>query len=223
MRNSRPVRICGYIVLLFATPALVSFGAPRGTLQVGAAKVDITPAPDAALPMAGYAGRAQGFQRIHDHIYARAIVISDGTNQAALLAWELVAMPTHVWEELSQRVGKELGIPPANVIFAAVHDHGAPSLSGNFREPSSPGTIAYTAKVENDAFEAVRQAKANLQPAQFGFGTGMAYVNINIPKKAGGGWATIPTGHPIRRWRFSNLPILPASPLPFSSIILFMQ
>jgi hypothetical protein len=157
----------------------VSFGAPRGTLQVGAAKVDITPAPDAALPMAGYAGRAQGFQRIHDHIYARAIVISDGTNQAALLAWELVAMPTHVWEELSQRVGKELGIPPANVIFAAVHDHGAPSLSGNFREPSSPGTIAYTAKVENDAFEAVRQAKANLQSAQFGFGTGMAYVNIN--------------------------------------------
>jgi hypothetical protein len=43
----------------------------------------------------------------------------------------------------------------------------------------SPGTIAYTAKVEHDAFEAVREAQANLRPAQLGFGTGTAYVNIN--------------------------------------------
>ena len=171
---------------------------------MGAARVDITPAPDAALPMAGYAGRTQGFQRIHDHIYVRAIVLSDGSNQAAVLAWELVAMPTHVWEELSQRVSKELGIPAENLILAAVHDHSAPSLVGMFGPPPtpgapadattaerapSPGTIAYTTKVENDAFEAVRQAKVNLQPAQFGFGTGKADVNINrrefFPKE---GW-----------------------------------
>ena len=180
----------------------VSLGAPRGTLQVGAARVDITPAADAALPMGGYAGRTQGFQRIHDHMFARAIVISDGTHQAALLAWELVGIPTHVWDELSQRVSKELGIPAENVIFAAVHDHSAPILAGMFGRPPAPGaaanpnfkppsaaTIAYTTKVENDAFEALRQAKANLQPAQFGFGTGKAYVNINrrelFPKE---GW-----------------------------------
>jgi hypothetical protein len=144
--------------------------------------------------MAGYAGRTQGFQRIHDHIYVRAIVLSDGTSQAVLLAWELIGMPTHVWEELSQRITKELGIPADNLLLVAVHDHGAPSLAGMFgRSPApgapgganpagrtpSPATIAYTIKVENDAFEAVRQAKANLQPAQFGFGTGKAYVNIN--------------------------------------------
>jgi hypothetical protein len=52
-----------------------------------------------------------------------------------------------------------------------------------------PQTVAYTAKVEDDALEAVRRAKASLQPAQFGFGTGRAYVNINrrefFPQK---GW-----------------------------------
>ena len=179
---------------MLATSTSALFGAPSGALQVGAARVDITPAPDAALPMAGYAGRTQGFQRIHDHIYVRAIVIGDGTHQAALLAWELIGMPTPVWEELSQRVSTELGIPQDNLIFAAVHDHSAPSLVGMFGRPPvpgapagatpeagapSPGTIAYTTKVENDAFEAVRRAKANLQPSQFGFGTGTAYVNIN--------------------------------------------
>ena len=180
----------------------MSLGGPGGTLQVGAAKVDITPAADAALPMGGYAGRASGFQRIHDHIYTRAIVISDGSQQAALLALELVGLPTPVWEEVSARVAKELGIPSDNVIFAAVHDHSAPTLAGgyggtprpgepanpNFRPPSA-ASLAYTTKVENDMFEAVRQAKANLQPAKVGFGTGKAYVNVNrrewFPQK---GW-----------------------------------
>lgn len=141
--------------------------------------MDITPVPGAALPMSGYGNRTQGFQRIHDHIYVRAIVLSDGSSQAALIAWELIAVPTQVWAELSQRITKELGIPAENLLLAAVHDHGAPSLTGLDEGPPSSGTIAYTAKVEKDAFEAVRQAKANLQPAQFGFGTGNAYVNIN--------------------------------------------
>ena len=191
MRDPKRFQKCAGVVLFLAASA---FGAPRGYLQVGAARVDITPAPDAALPMSGYASRTQGFQRIHDHIYVRAIVLSDGASQAALVAWELIGVPNHVWEELSQRIAKELGIPQDNLLLAAVHDHGAPSLAGMYGHSPSPGahgqtnpageessaaTIAYTTKVENDAFEAVRRAKANLRPAQFGFGTGKAYVNVN--------------------------------------------
>ena len=180
MTNLRRLRTCGAVVLLITASALVSPGAPRGPLQVGAAKVDITPAPDAALPMSGYAGRTQGFQRIHDHIYVRAILLSDGASQAVLLAWELIGVPNHVWEELSQRIAKEWAIPADHLLLAAVHDHSAPSPAGMYGgSPTSAATIAYTSKVENDAFEAVRRAKANLQPAQFGFGTGKAYVNIN--------------------------------------------
>ena len=180
MGNARPFRICVCLVVLLATSCLVSFGASRGALQVGAARVDITPAPDAALPMSGYGGRTQGFQRIHDHIYVRAIVVSDGTSQAALVAWELIGVPNPVWGELSQRIAKELAIPADHLLLAAVHDHSAPSPANMYgKTPPSDPTIAYTARLENDAFEAVRQAKANLQPAQFGFGTGKAYVNIN--------------------------------------------
>jgi hypothetical protein len=142
--------------------------------------------------MSGYAGRTQGFQRIHDHIYVRAIVLSDGTNSAAFLVWELIGVPTPVWEELSQRIAKEAGIPVENLLLAAVHDHGAPALAGMYgREATNPlpQTVAYTARVEDDAVDAVRRAKSNLQPAQVGFGTGKAYVNINrreyFPQK---GW-----------------------------------
>jgi neutral ceramidase len=178
MRDLFSLRSWSCVVILIGACALAASGAQQGTLSVGAARVDITPPAEAALPMSGYGGRKQGFKGIHDHIYVRAIVLSEGTNNAAILAWELIGMPTAVWHDLSQRISKQLGIPADNLILAAEHVHSAPSVAGAYVK-GSPATIAYTAKLEDQAFEAVRQAKANLQPARFGFGTGTAYVNIN--------------------------------------------
>ena len=190
MQRLFSIRRWGPVGVFIAAWALVSFGAQPGTLSVGAARVDITPPANAALPMSGYGGRKQGFQGIHDHIYARAIVLSDGADSAAILAWELIGMPDGVWRQVSQRVSKQLGIPVENVILAGEHVHSAPSVAGAY-EKGSPATIAYTAKLEDEAFAAVSQAKANLQPARFGFGTGKAYVNINRREfypKAGWWW-----------------------------------
>ena len=52
-------------VFILITPAY----AQPGTLQVGAARIDITPAPDADLPMSGYAGRQDGFKGILDLLF----------------------------------------------------------------------------------------------------------------------------------------------------------
>src|SRR5947207_15886688 len=77
-------------ILLIGASFLPGFAAESGRLQAGAAKIDITPAVDAALPMSGYADRKEGFKGIHDHIYTRAIVFGDGTRVAAVVAWELI-------------------------------------------------------------------------------------------------------------------------------------
>jgi neutral ceramidase len=148
--------------------------ADGGALRAGAARVDITPPADAALPMSGYGNRTQGFKGIHDNIFVRAIVLDDGTTQVALIAWELLYVPDFVWSDVSSQIAADLGIRPENILFAAVHDHGAPTLA------TTPATTAdYTKKVESLAVEAVRLAKARLQPARFGIGTGAAYLNIN--------------------------------------------
>src|SRR4051794_27011034 len=158
-------------MLLLAIPA-------SAALRAGAARVDITPAPDAALPMSGYANRTQGFKGIHDPIYVRAIVLDDGTTQAAIVAWELIFVPDAVWAELSPRIAAETGIRVENVIVAAVHDHGAPTPAGE-----------YAKTVQDKAIEAIRLAKSRLQPAKAGYGTGSAYVNVNRremgPKEVG--------------------------------------
>jgi neutral ceramidase len=163
---------------LFVCSVLPAFAAETGTLQAGAAKVDITPAADAAIPMSGYANRTGGFQGIHDPIYARAIVLSDGTRQAAIVSWELIGVPTPVWEEVSRRVASDTGIPSDYFLLTAVHDHSAPAPYGMYGN-DSPKSAAYTKQLEDLTIEAVRRAKQNLQPAKIGIGTGKTYVNIN--------------------------------------------
>lgn len=178
MNNVSYIRIAGCLIVALGTSAPTVWGAGRGPLRVGAARVDITPAADAGLPMAGYAGRTEGFKGIHDHIYVRAIVLDDGTTQAALMAWELVSVPNGVWADVSQRISNDLGIRPENLVLAAVHDHGAPSI-GFGAAPGVTNVGSYRKKVEDAAVEAVRRAKEHLQPARYGLGTGTAYVNIN--------------------------------------------
>lgn len=170
--------LCG--LLLCAAVARCEF-------RAGASRVVITPPADAALPMSGYASRTQGFSGIHDDIHVRAIVVDDGSTQAALVAWELIFVPNAVWAETSQRIAAETGIRPENLLLAAVHDHGAPSLSGS--GTPSPGTVDYTKRVQEAAVQAVREAQSRLRPARYGFGTGTAHVNVNRREYAAGrGW-----------------------------------
>ena len=165
-------------VLLAMASLPLALRAESAGLQAGAAKVDITPSADAALPMSGYADRKEGFKGIHDHIYTRAIVFGDGTRVAAVVAWELIGVPDAVWAELSQRIARETGVPAEYLLLCAVHDHSAPAPFGMYGN-DSPKSAAYTKQVEDATVEAIRKAKENLQPAKIGIGTGRAYVNIN--------------------------------------------
>jgi neutral ceramidase len=170
-------------VLLLSGLSLASLRtAESGPLRAGAARIDITPAADAALPMAGYASRKQGFKGIHDHVYVRAIVLDDGTAQAALVAWESLFVPDAIWAETSRRIAAETGIRPENLLLSAVHDHGAPTLTGS---EGSASQRAYTSSVQDAAVEAVRRAKAQLQRARFGIGTAKAYANVNRRELSG--------------------------------------
>jgi neutral ceramidase len=187
----KSIRICGLVACVLGLAATLSLSlhvAQAGTLQAGAAKVDITPAADAALPMSGYASRKEGFKGIHDHIYVRAIVLSDGTRLGALVSWDLIGVPDRTWEEVSQRVAREAGIPAEHLLLTAVHDHSAPAPFGLYGN-DSPKSAIYMKKVEDATVEAILKAKAHLQPAKIGMGTGKAYVNINRREySAESGW-----------------------------------
>ena len=166
--------------------------AQAGSLRAGAFTVDITPAPDAALPLSGYGSRTEGFKGIHDNLHVRAIVLDDGSTAAALVACEVIGISAALWEKVAGRVAAETKIPRDNVMLASVHTHAAPAI-GTYNEPAE-GEAArkraeYVQRLEDAVLTAVRRAQASLEPARVGFGTGKANVNTNRRARDGsGGW-----------------------------------
>jgi hypothetical protein len=161
-----------YQIALLATFLIGSsaFGAvaERGRLQAGAARVDITPPVNPAYPPSG--------KYEHEHLYIRAIVLDNGLTRAALLNADLGNMPEDVWTNASKQIAEELKCPVENIIMSATHTH-----SGVAAGPPPPGPppALPTAPLVTAMLDAVRQAKAKLQPALVGFGTGFSYLNVN--------------------------------------------
>lgn len=188
-----------WIVLFLAgiaqvwTPPIAAAAAPSaGVFRAGAARVDITPAPDAALPMSGYSSRVDGFKGIRDKLHVRSIIVDDGAKQAALIGVELVGISHPLWERFTGRIARESGIPAENILLCAVHTHAAPAI-GTYNERATPEVTArreaYVQKLEDALVAVVQQAKAALQPARIGYGTGQARVNMNRRARNGeGGW-----------------------------------
>ena len=127
-----------------------------GAMRAGAARVDITPAPD-ALP--------QNYIGINDRVFARAIVVANGATKAAMVTVDIGGMSDEIWTAVKTRAERELNIPADQLILTATHTHSVPRLSGE--------------TFENQVFQAIADANARLEPAQMDYGTGVSYININ--------------------------------------------
>jgi Neutral/alkaline non-lysosomal ceramidase, N-terminal len=180
------------VLVLLAIAAPVRTLAPATGLRAGAARLTITPAPDAALPMSGYAGRTDGFKGIHDDLHVRAIVLDDGNQQAAIVACEVIGISAALWDRIVARVTRDTAISREHIMLAAVHTHAAPAI-GTYDEPAEGDAARrraeYIQTLEDAVSNAVQQAKGKLQPARMGFGTGKVNVNMNRRAPDGdGGW-----------------------------------
>ena len=156
-----------------------AFGAEMmGPLRAGAARVDISP-PNDMFPMRG----GQVFAGVHDPLYARALVLDNGSSKVALISVDTASLPDSA--ELVKAVSAELGIPPSHLSLCATHDHNSPTFGGGGRG-GSYDPARYNAILHRGVVEAARQANASLQPARIGFGTGKAYINTNRDEKIDG-------------------------------------
>ena len=136
--------------------------------RAGAAKVDITPAPN-ELP--------SSYEGVHDRIYSRAIVVDNGTTGAVLITVDVGGLSEDTWRTVTQRIEKELGIPAANVLITATHTHSSPRRQG--------------AGLDDLIFASAKQARSAMRPARIGYGTGVSFININrnlIDRKTHGWW-----------------------------------
>jgi hypothetical protein len=150
--------------------------AEPSTYRVGAAVEVITPKLAADAPpiwLAGY-GPGRQAEKIHDDIYARAIVIHDGKFGIAIVALDLVGFFNDEVVRIRKQVADLKLDPPIDyILVSSTHTHAGPDTVGIWGPIGRTGIIpGHLKMIREKAVEAIRKAHesaktAKLRIAQF--------------------------------------------------------
>ncbi|NID13264.1 neutral/alkaline non-lysosomal ceramidase N-terminal domain-containing protein [Fibrivirga algicola] len=157
--------------------ALPGLPAPKTALRAGWAKANLTTA--FTTPTGGYGvRRGKHWTTVADSVWVRALVFDNGNGPVALVASDLLITPPTVSEQLRKRL-PEIGMTWESVYFGAIHSHNslggwAPGLVGNLFSGSYDQRVVD--HITNTILAALKQAKADLQPAEVG------YQQVNAPE-----------------------------------------
>ena len=195
LRNVAAPKVFSSISRTFTVPALVSAlavaaclvaagGATAQAAQFRASvvKVDITPSSSKWL--LGYQTRQS--TGVHDRLYHRVVALDDGQTQFFLVSSDLCEFAPAVYDEFATQLKRETGIAPVQVWWTVTHTHSGPEVG----PPGVDDLVMperhthawdkeYTAWVEKALIDAIKEARAKLEPARLVVGTGFSTANIN--------------------------------------------
>lgn len=134
--------------------------------RAGAATTKITPALGVSLE--GYFMKLGPVAAVHDDLYARAVVLDDGSERVALCVCDMTVVPGEFFDRAKQIVHNKTGLSPDRMLMSSTHTHAAPRVGLGQEEIDKQ---FYEMLVQQIA-AAVIQATEQLAPAKIGWGFG---------------------------------------------------
>lgn len=143
-------------------------------LTAGAARIDITPPLEFASPLGGYGERmSRPAEGIHDRVFAKALVLSDGAHKFALVTIDIVGLPPPVKPAVAERLA-ECGWSARQLLLLPSHSH--TSIEMNAINPANTFDVPQIGIYNPRVFEfvidrlaqVVRDAEHELQPVVIG-------------------------------------------------------
>ncbi|MFC1960663.1 neutral/alkaline non-lysosomal ceramidase N-terminal domain-containing protein [Chloroflexota bacterium] len=147
-------------------------------LQIGAAKVRLP--MKIGQTMAGYMRRADGAIGLHDDLFVRALIATDGQEQVCLLVLDTLFVNAAFVSSVRQKISAISQMHPKSIMVTATHTHSAPAGIAQFTLDSSSesylGTYNpdFAADTQSAVVDAAKEAIANLIPVRMYTGTGQA-------------------------------------------------
>lgn len=179
-------------ILITSTDNADLYASPKKTLSVGMAKINTT--PEIPIPMSGYGGRKGPFQGVHDDLFARTLVFSDGENKAALIAVDISGFSHNLWDEITSEISEETGIFKENILLSGTHTHDGPTTRGYEQIPGraydqthDPNVAVYVKSLKEKLVNVVKDADRNIRPVRVGAGKGICLMNVNRRAEDGKG------------------------------------
>ena len=144
-------------------------------VQLGTASINIT--PSIGTWMGGYGARDHGAEDIHDDLYAKVLVFSDGETKAAIVTCDLVGVTEESTAAVREYVEAQTDIPGDHVMITCSHTHSGPSTREWRYE--APFNDAYLSELERKLAGGVQMANQRLQNVTAGLGTGTFGLAVN--------------------------------------------
>jgi len=143
-------------------------------LRAGVAKVDITPAEVAGITVIGHRREVTG---VRDPLRAGVLILDDGETKAAIVTLDTIG----AWEEMVKlaRAGieKETGVPAANIMVSASHNHSGPGYVENLR---------WASELIQKLTAAAKEAAGNMHTVSIGYAEDRIGFGINRRKTIDG-------------------------------------
>jgi len=135
-------------------------------LRAGAAASNIT--PWLYQPVIG-GWKAAPAEHIHDDLFARCLVLDDGTTRLAIVVCDNLGIPREVFDEAKRLVHAHTGLSVECMLMASTHTHS--SIPCSWKEkPSDGDALDYGRLVVRRISDGVRRAVNQLEPARVAWG-----------------------------------------------------
>ncbi len=143
-------------------------------LQAAAAAMIITP------PVGGEMLEPRGVATtgIHDELYARVLLLHDGSTTIAIVTLDLLGLDAALVDQIQQAVFKRTGLSPEELMLNASHTHSAPITIDCCQARRDP---EWEAELVRKVTDTIDDALHQLTPATLS--VGQAPVNIGINRR----------------------------------------
>jgi hypothetical protein len=140
--------------------------------RFGQSKIVIT--PPLGTWLVGYPERDHGCEGVHDNLYAKTWVFSDGEDVAALAFLDLTGIDREFAQRVRKEVAVETGLDPHKLHLNYTHSHSAPACFPHpFDDMYRPqGDREYEAAMVRYLAGSVGEAFRSMRKGRIGFGVG---------------------------------------------------
>ncbi|MCB1078942.1 MAG: hypothetical protein KDM64_14065, partial [Verrucomicrobiae bacterium] len=146
----------------------------QSNLKAGVAKVDITPDETDGVFTVGHRREVHG---VRDPLRAGVLALDDGETKAAIITMDTIGAWEDMVKQARQRIEAETGIPAANILVTASHNHSGPGFVENLR---------WGAGLIDKITAAAKQAASSQRPVSLGYSEDEITFGINRRKTIDG-------------------------------------
>src|SRR5688500_12141544 len=116
------------VVVWCASIGVMRGAEPTAVFRAGADRTDVT--PELGVLIVGSFSPTPA-THVHDPLYARTLVLDDGTTRVAFVVVDNVGLPQVVCDEAKRLIAEHTKLPRSHVLISSTHTHSGGSAREN--------------------------------------------------------------------------------------------